>query len=322
MKINLTTTCLFICATVPVVLHIATGHIGDLSYYISTNDNSLRSIFGSGLFRIIWLATGNYTSVIVLWSVIIFFTLKSVIKYLDLTSKIIMFTLSAYLCFPSKESVILFYFLLITKVYSNANVMAKISILIATVPIRPMLVPQIVFHQMPIKLTSLIIFLFLLVFGCVVIFFGQTMATAIESTVILAQSYSYGYFRTAEQAGSTDYTFLENLPSMAPYDYLKTGLQRLFNPIWMLELNLTSKIYFAQYCLIVIYVIKRSLTAKGPYNRIFLSLMGSLISFMLLMPLTIVNAGSAVRYNSILIITILLFTNVPQLINKKHNKNA
>ena len=299
MVLNKTKFTLFICCLIPIVLHLSTSHIGDLKYYVSIDDNSFRSKIGSSVYLALWKISGNYTFVIVAWSVIQFLITIKTIKKLDNAMKLLMILISPFLFFPSKESSI-FSISLLMILFLRHRYIRRTLIWTVLALVRPMLLALILAKNM--KFYSLIILINIALFFSVNI---DIINHSFESLVQLTLRYSIGYFQTAVTASSTDFQFLDSLKSMETHQYLIEGITRFAFPVWMLDLNLTSKAYFLIYIFIFINVAR--LINKGTTLSSFvIAYSKGVILLIPFMPVCIVNAGSGVRYLSAAVILIFV----------------
>lgn len=287
----------------PIALHIISGHIGDLQYYTSNYDYSWRTLLSTSNYRILFQLTGNYTILILVWSIILFILCKITISRLSLIGKILLLVNSPFLFFPSKESTIFVLFLLARFLIRNFRMPRTLSLIAFLSIIRPMLIPLLFSNTM-----QRIAFI-LLICGAVSTLFIADIITSIITSIEIAKAYSYGYFITAENAGSTDYEFLHSIPDTDAFEYLKSIMVRILFPIWMLNLGLTGKMYFLIYCLNLVYtltsVLKSFSTGAGAVT-VAVSLIFFTMSLAMFAPLCVVNAGSAVRYLSIIILPALM----------------
>jgi hypothetical protein len=307
--INLTKVTLLICSIIPFFIHLLTGHIGDLNYYIFANDNSIRTLFSTLIFKLIWFITPNYTFLILIWCVLIYLISSRVIKYLNNYSKVTIVSVSPFLFFPSKESVLFLFFMISIILFSNHKKIKRLIIMTSTLVVRPMLMPLILFSyskKLLYILGYISIFFFLIFFVAV-----ENIWQSVEQLFFIARSYAYGYFASANSAGSTDFEFLNSMNDMGIIEFMQTSFFRFMFPVWMLDLNLSSKIYFCIYINILIFcAIHFSSYRPSPSNLFTFLITYFVIGICLIgfMPLCVTNAGSAVRYLSLAFIVVLLIS--------------
>ena len=304
--INLTKFTLLICAFIPLFLHLLTGHIGDLNYYVNVNDNSTRTLFSTVIFKFIWSLIPNYTSLILIWSFLIYLISSRVIKYLNNYSKITIVSVSPFLFFPSKESMLFLCFMISIILFRNQRI-KQLAIMTSSLIVRPMLLPFILFSyskKIMYILGYIAIFFFLIFFVAF-----ENIWQSIEELFFIARSYAYGYFASANAAGSTDFVFLNSMNNMGIIEFMLTSFYRFMFPIWMLDLNLSSKIYFCIYFNILIFSVIHFSPVRQSHSNLFSFLITYFVIGICLigfLPLCITNAGSAVRYLSVAFIVVLL----------------
>lgn len=306
LVINLTKFTLLICAFIPLFLHLLTGHIGDLNYYINVNDNSIRTLFSSVIFKLIWSIIPNYTYLILIWSLLIYIISSRVIKYLNNYSKATILSISPFLFFPSKESMLFLIFMISIILFRKHEKIKQLTIMVSSLIVRPMLLPLILFSYSK-KLMYILGYIAILIF---LIFFltFENIWQSIEQLFFIARSYAYGYFASANLAGSTDFEFLNSMNDMRIIEFMLTSFFRFMFPVWMLDLNLSSKIYFCIYFNILIFSAIHFSSVRPSQSNLFAFLITYFVIGICLigfLPLCITNAGSAVRYLSIVFVVVL-----------------
>ena len=307
MLISSTRLTLLLSAIIPFLLYLTTGHLGDLVGY-TTFEFSSRLFYSTALIQFFWFLTKSYAIVIILWSLLMFCMASLLIKYLDTHAKITVISLSPFLFFPSKESTLFLYFIILIVIFRRLKLIKYLLTILAATFVRPMIVPLCLYLNITRKqFLAVIIVIFFLTPVFLLRFDFQSI---LNETILLGAGFSFDYFSGASVAGtSTDLEFLGKIKTMTPLEFLYTGMFRFFFPFWMLDLNLTSKIYFFIYSNVLIFsavnLRKFVKQIKKPYSLFFYFI---IVGFLLVgfMPLCITNAGSAVRYISIAIVPFIL----------------
>lgn len=225
------------------------------------------------------------------------------------------FLLSPFILFPSKESLVVVFSIIGVAVISK-NILFSYVLAILIVVVRPFysLALLAALSVSLIRTMTLKILLFLassLVVGYSVINYSDYAGDVISAYF----SYSVGYFDSAENAGSTDWQYIEILKEKeAGLDLFMSFIGRSLFPIWMLYIpGITPKAYFFIY-LFTFYVCMKIIYC-GPNNDYDVKIKRAMIfvflgSLLLMLPILVTNAGSAVRYISPLPYFLFLIKNL------------
>jgi hypothetical protein len=280
---------------------IATNHHGDLEYYLydigEFDRTELMKIVVSPFFFI----TENLDAICILWGAFFTGVAIKLQRNLSVMSCYLLIFLGPFLLIPSKESLIFLSFLIFISLLVRGfkyRAMLTISILFL---VRPFFAPILLVLMMvwgskkPLKL--IYIYLSFILIALVYLIFNT-------QTIEYINGYLIGYYDRALNAGSTDWEFIEearNQTSVALF--LASILFRCLIPVWMLSLGGVSSIYFIWYTLIeCISIITIYLLIKKRHYR-YLKINTITLFLIAIAPLSILlvtNAGSAVRYISIL----------------------
>jgi hypothetical protein len=288
----------FLCTSIFI---IATNHHGDLEYYLYNfgefDRTELMKIVVSPLFFI----TENLDAICILWGALFTWVAIKLQCNLSLISCYLLILLGPFLLIPSKESLVFLSFLMFISLLVRGfkyRAMLAISILFL---VRPFFAPIFLVLMMvwgskkPLKL--IYIYLSLILVALIYLIFNT-------QTIGYINGYLVGYYDSALNASSTDWEFIEearNQTSVAIF--LASILFRCLIPIWMLSLGGTSLIYFILYILIeCVSIITIYLFIKKKHYK-YLKINTISLFLIAIAPLSILlvtNAGSAVRYISIL----------------------
>lgn len=281
---------------------IATNHHADLEYYLYDSGESART----GLMKIavypFFYVTENLDAICILWGAFFIGVAIKLQRNLSVISCYLLIILGPFLLIPSKESLVSFSFLVFISLLVGGfkyRAMLAISILFL---VRPFFAPIFLVLMMirrskkPIKLIYIYLSFIFIALLAYLLFYTQ----AIE----YINGYLIGYYEGALDAGSTDWGFIEDARNQTSVALLLASvLFRCLMPFWMLFLGGTSSIYFILYLFIeFISIISIYLFIKN-YNYRFLKIYTIALFLIAIAPLSILlitNAGSAVRYLSIL----------------------
>lgn len=288
---------------------------GDVEYFIYENDSSWRNGLMSFIIRPLYGFTGSVQLLAVVWAILFCLMLNSLRRKLTFSHLLYVFMFSPFLLFPSKESIVAFFAILwtgaaISYKYRNYLYFPVIFIL------RPFFLPTLAFSLL-LSSTSRIILLAVTAGACCLAlpFLPSLMAMwpiYLESYF----SYAHGYFASAQYAGTTDWIFV-NEAKFFPISWT-TFLHfasRSLIPFWMLGLgSISAYFYFFLYCfsMVTAFIWSRNALSKGGFRRpSAAAALIVVIAVLAASPLLISNAGSAVRYISVLPFVALIASSIP-----------
>lgn len=284
-----------------VALTTLTGHQGDLDYFINTDDGSFRNGLISAVILPLTFISSSPIFIILSWAIIVTLSLYLVLDKFNLHYFMYVAMFSPFLLFPSKDSLVLLLFT-ISIVCGQRYKFIYLVLCSAIMLIRPYYALITVYiaarrlfpkFNISIYVVSLVLVLFV-VAGVL----GYEQFNEIMNSFL---SYTVGYFYAAEEAGTTDWNFLNSM-SISEFNYyiIVEFLVRALFPLWMVKLDgVSSKIYFLMYVYLICYsmsiVIKNNKIMRSAKRNTFASVV-LLLSILPAMPILITNAGSSVRY--------------------------
>lgn len=288
--------------TVNVLVYL-TGHQGDLSYFLNESDGSLRNSLMSIILTPVTIISINEFFIATTWSMfvgwLIYINRRNIPKILFIHT----FLLSPFILFPSKESLVVIFSVIGVAIISKNILFSYVfGILIAVVRPFYSLALLAALSVSFIKTMVLKILWFLascLVVGYSIIYYGDYASDVISAYF----SYSIGYFDSAEDAGSTDWKYIESIKEKeAGIDLFMSFIGRSLFPFWMLSIpGITPKAYFFIYlfnffvCIKIIYCGSNNDSNIELKRAMIFVFLGSLL---MLLPILVTNAGSATRYIS------------------------
>jgi hypothetical protein len=302
MFINKKTYLILIAVIIVNILIYATGHQGDLNYYINESDESIRNSIMSIVLKPLIYINRNVFFIATAWSILvglIFYLNKNFIPKIFFIYTII---LSPFILFPSKDSLVII-FSLIGIVLLSKNIFVNLLIVILIVAVRPfyalafLIALGFIFIKTKIRKIFASIIL-LIVTTYTYLLFGLNIDNIISSFY----SYSFGYFYAAEDAGTTDWKYIEFVQGIgSSYEIFVSMILRALFPIWMIAIqSLTSKLYFIIYIYVLIVSIKIIFYKANIKNNNKQMTIIFLASLFLMLPFLVTNSGSSIRYISTL----------------------
>ncbi|QWE18968.1 hypothetical protein [Polynucleobacter corsicus] len=245
--------------------------------------------------------TENLDAICILWGAFFIGVAIKLQRNLSVISCYLLIILGPFLLIPSKESLVFLSFLVFISLLMGGFKYRATLVISILFLVRPFFAPIFLVLMMirrskkPIKL--IYIYLSFILIALVYLLFNTQ---AIE----YINGYSIGYYEGALNAGSTDWGFIEDARNQTSIALLvATIFFRCLMPIWMLFLGGTSSIYFIWYVFIeFISIMTIYLFIKNFHYR-YLKINTIALFLIAITPLSILlvtNAGSAVRYISIL----------------------
>lgn len=291
---------LFLASIIPLALFLLLGHKGDIVYYLENNDSSFRNGVMFYIFRTLNVLNSSLFYIIFLYSLSAFLILKTALKTIPKELTFYSLILSPFLFFPSKENVSLVFLFLSLKFSSENRRFRSLLLLITAIALRPFYFPLLILFFKKAKAIHIILILFLIfIFYC----WMPQYALRLDFTEILQTfiGYSKGYFESAINAGTTDFLFLNDLEEKKILKIIFEMYYRIIFPFWILFLPGISKYLYLFLYLFIAYFTLKVLSSnfslkKGVLRNILYLLFGLFGT----LPLVTINAGSAIRYLSLL----------------------
>jgi hypothetical protein len=321
MYINKKTYLLLVAIIIFNILIYATGHQGDLNYYINESDESIRNSIMSIALKPLTYFNKNVFFIASTWSIFVGLLFYYKKKFIPKIFFIYAIILSPFIFFPSKDSLAVI-FSLIGIVLLSKNIIINLLIVILIVAVRPfyalafLITLGHVFFKT--KIEKIFAILLLLVITTYTYF---VLGLNIDDIISNFFSYSFGYFYAAEYAGTTDWKFIEFAQGIGSSSELFVSMiLRAIFPVWMISIHsLTSKLYFVIYIFVLIVTFKVILNKVNLKNKVKEMIIIFLAAMILMLPFLVTNSGSSIRYISSLPF-ILYFIAI--LIEKYNNQNV
>lgn len=280
---------------------VATGHHGDLEFYLYLSGSSPRT----GLMKVVVypfsLITQNLDAICIMWGSVVVGLSIHLQRYLSKAACYLLLMLGPFLLMPSKESLVFLCCLISVSLYISGRKYFALLPSVILILVRPYYVPIVVIlliigiRKKPIRLT--IIYFLIIIGGLYLLFTSENMIDTLNGFVI-------NYYQGALDAGTTDWDFIEVARHESNItNYFGLILFRCLMPVWMLEVGIAGKAYFIWYITIEIVSLRTIYLFIGNAGYKYLGFNSIILYLISLLPacvLLVTNAGSAVRYISLL----------------------
>jgi hypothetical protein len=284
-------------------------HTGDLQYYLVQRDGTIRNGIVGNLLLPIYKIIENEQAITFVWALAVTGAIYSARRYISFQMCAYIALVAPFILIPSKESVVALMLCAIGVPFFK-NIRVRHLIFIVAILLRPqysVILSILLFSKLSYKFLCVASTLLLL--GTTTIIF--ITESAFEELLKIWLAYVNGYFIFDSNAGSTDYGFLANFDLQDPIEknIVEIGFRALL-PIWIMNIDSKLAPFYAVYYIIIIsystWLLKAHFHLRGRMELLTAYVGIAILAILPAAPLLVTNAGSTIRYLSVLPILIYL----------------
>lgn len=285
---------------------LISGYQGDVEYYIEVDDGSIRNFLVGAVVKALFFLYKSVYFVIYIWAFCFFTILLLYKKIIPLNFYLCLIPLFPFVVIPSKEGLALVFIVIAFSCLKKISNISYLTLLMGVCLLRPFFLIFVILSLI-VNLNKRLVFFVIIVF---LILFCTLVFIPINNPLLDGYySYAVGYFVGATEAGATDWDFVNGFNDLSLINKITSVSLRSLFPVWMIGKSFNQMAYFIIYSAILLYswymLNYLSIILKYNYHKLFSFLL--LLSVVLVSsPLLVSNAGSSVRYISILPFLIML----------------